>query len=176
MSIRETAARRAPDPLSEPELDYQVLPGFLGYQIRRTQAWIFAQFMAELGDLDLTPGSFGMLALVQANPGITQNQLARAFGIDKSTLTPALNRLEKRGLILREPLANDRRFNMLRIAPEAQARIDEFLDRVARFEGRMTARLGTEKAAQLIALLCELRGEGEDVSAPPRPAEEPERA
>lgn len=167
MSSPEATARRAPEPLPEPDLDYQMLPGFLGYQIRRTQAWIFAEFMAELGDLDLTPGSFGMLALVQANPGITQNQLARAFGIDKSTLTPALNRLEKRGLILREPLANDRRFNVLRIAPDAQARIDAFLDRVARFEGRMTARLGEEKAALLLSLLCELRGE---VAAPtPQP-------
>lgn len=170
MSNPEAATLRASDTFIEPELDFQTLPSFLGYQIRRTQAWVFAEFMGELGDLDLTPGSFGMLALVQANPGITQNQLARAFSIDKSTLTPALNRLEKRGLIVREPLANDRRFNVLRIAPAAQARINEFLERVARFESRMTARLGTEKARLLIALLCELRGE--DIAGPPCPTGE----
>ena len=158
MSRPEANAQPAETAIA-PDLDAPMLPGFLGYQIRRTQAWVFAEFMAELGDADLTPGACGVLALIRANSGITQNQLARAFGIDKSTLTPVLNRLEKRGLILREPMENDRRFNLLRIAPAARADIDQFLARVARFEGRMTARLGEQKAALLISLLCELRGE-----------------
>ena len=158
MSRPEANAQPAETAIA-PDLDAPMLPGFLGYQIRRTQAWVFAEYMAELGDTDLTPGACGMITLIRANPGITQNQLGRAFGIDKSTLTPVLNRLEKRGLIRREPRAEDRRFNVLRIAPEAEERVDSFLARVTRFEARMTARLGEEKAAQLIALLCELRGE-----------------
>ncbi len=169
MSSPEGAELR--DAAAAPDLDLPMLPGFLGYQIRRTQSWVFAAFMAELGDADLTPGACGMLTLIRANPGITQNQLGRVFGIDKSTLTPVLNRLEARGLILREPRADDRRFNALRIAPEAQERVGRFLARVARFEARMTARLGEEKAAQLIALLCELRGE--PCIPAPQPAQAP---
>ena len=148
-------------------LDYGQLPGFIGYQIRRAQAWVFAEFLQELGTLDLTPGSFGLIALVRANPGITQNQLARAFGIDKSTLTPVLNRLQQRGLILREPRANDRRFNVLRIAPGAEGRVRNILGRVEAFETRMSERLGAEKSGLLIELLCELRGEPAPDCAPP---------
>lgn len=147
-----------PRPAEAPH-DQWKLPGFLGYQIRRTQSWIFGEFMADLADLDLTPGAFGLIALIRANPGITQNQLARAFAIDKSTLTPVLNRLQQRGLVERAPLAHDRRFNVLRVPAEAEARVDEILGRLEGFEARMTARLGPEKAQTLIALLSELRDE-----------------
>lgn len=160
--IRPMEARHDPPQKGDDgTLDYRELPGYLGYQIRRTQSWIFERFMEDLGDLDLTPGAFGMLTLIRANPGITQMQLSRAFGIDKSTLSPVLARLERRGLIRRAPMAHDRRFNALRIAPQGEAQLDALLHRLAGFEGRMTARLGPEKAAQLISLLVELReGDG----------------
>ena len=64
-------------------------------------------------DFDFTPGSFGVLTLIRANPGITQVALAAAFGVDKSTMSPVIVRLEKRGLVRREVLASDRRCHAL---------------------------------------------------------------
>ena len=81
--------------------------------MRRTQAKIFGEFESTLGDFDFTPGSFGVLTLIRANPGITQVALAAAFGVDKSTMSPVILRLEKRGLIRREVLASDRRCHAL---------------------------------------------------------------
>ena len=94
-------------------VDFDELPTYVGYQVRRAQAKIFAEFEATLGDFDFTPGSFGVLTLIRANPGITQVALAAAFGVDKSTMSPVIFRLEKRGLVRREVLASDRRCHAL---------------------------------------------------------------
>ena len=77
------AKRKAPGEVGERGLDFDELPTYVGYQVRRTQAKIFAEFEARLGDFDFTPGSFGVLTLIRANPGITQVALAAAFGVDK---------------------------------------------------------------------------------------------
>ena len=99
------------------EIDFDELPGYVGYQVRRTQAKIFADFEATLANVDFTPGSFGVLTLIRANPGITQVALAAAFGVDKSTMSPVIFRLEKRGLVRREVLASDRRCHALFFEP-----------------------------------------------------------
>src|SRR4026207_1571464 len=78
-------------------IDFDELPTYVGYPVRRTPAHIFGQvegtrarptqansfgeFEATLAGFDLTLGSFGVLTLVRANPGITQVALAAAFGV-----------------------------------------------------------------------------------------------
>src|SRR6476469_1890549 len=104
---------KRPAEAEAPAIDFDELPTYVGYQVRRTQAKIFGEFEATLTGLDLTPGSFGVLTLVRANPGITQVALAAAFGVDKSTMSPVVVRLEQRGLLRREVLASDRRCHAL---------------------------------------------------------------
>ena len=103
------AALKAPGPprRMRAPIDFDELPTYVGYLIRRTQTRIFGEFEATLADFDFTPGSFGVLTVVRANPGITQVVLAAAFGVDKSTMSPVVVRLEKRGLIRREVLSSD---------------------------------------------------------------------
>ena len=72
---------KRPAEAEAPAIDFDELPTYVGYQVRRTQAKIFGEFEATLTGLDFTPGSFGVLTLVRANPGITQVALAAAFRI-----------------------------------------------------------------------------------------------
>ncbi len=71
-------------------LDRGVLPSLLGYVLRRTQSAVFADFAATFARAGeaLTPGEFGLLVLVERNAGLSQMALARALGIDRSTLVP----------------------------------------------------------------------------------------
>src|SRR5262249_32357779 len=119
MRASGTASRGSPG--DDRPIAYDELPTYVGYQVRRAQATVFAEFGAGLGGLDFTPGTFGVLTLIRANPGITQVALAAAFGIDKSTLSPVIVRLEKRGLIRRQVLASDRRRHALSLVPAAEA-------------------------------------------------------
>src|SRR5262245_49936831 len=85
-----------------------VLPSLLGYQLRLAQRAIFADFADSLGELDVSPGLFGMLVVIEANPGLKQSQLARAAHLDRSSLVPALDKLEARGLVARRASEHDR--------------------------------------------------------------------
>ena len=146
------------------QIDFDELPTYVGYQVRRTQAKIFAEFEATLGDLDFTPGSFGVLTLIRANPGITQVALAAAFGVDKSTMSPVIVRLEKRGLIRREVLASDRRCHALFFEAAAEPLFLAAREKFRAFEAGVAARLSKPEQRELARLLpsCRVGRKGSD--------------
>lgn len=105
--------RRARHRFGQVGPNFGSLLGYLGYQIRQAQAAIFRDLTAATADLDLTPGEFGLLAMIDANPGISQIDLAAIHKLDKSTLSLAVTRLAKRGLIRRARSPDDDRANRL---------------------------------------------------------------
>lgn len=142
----------------EPRINFDELPGYVGYQVRRTQAKIFSDFEAMLKGFDFTPGSFGVLMLIRANPGITQVALAAAFGVDKSTMSPVIFRLEQRGLIRREVLASDRRRHALFFEKAAESTYLAARENVRAFEESIAARLSKAEQRELARLLVKLQG------------------
>ena len=149
-SLGETEERR---------IDFGELPNYVGYQVRRAQAKIFAEFEATLKDFDFTPGSFGVLTLIRANPGITQVALATAFGVDKSTMSPVIFRLERRGLVRREVLASDRRCHALYFDQAGDAQFRAAHERVRAFEESVATRLTRPEQKELARLLGKLQGD-----------------
>jgi DNA-binding MarR family transcriptional regulator len=157
--------RKLPDDAGERAIDFDELPTYVGYQVRRTQAKIFAEFEAELKDFEFTPGSFGVLTLIRANPGITQVTLAAAFGVDKSTMSPVIFRLEKRGLIRREVLASDRRCHSLFFNEAAEETFLAAREKIRSFEHNVAARLTNTEQYDLARLLVKLQGNASDKSS-----------
>jgi DNA-binding MarR family transcriptional regulator len=150
---------RKPRPLREAAdntIAFDELPSYVGYQVRRAQAKIFGEFADALGALNFTPGSFGVLTLIRANPGITQVALAAAFGVDKSTLSPVIVRLEKRGLVRRRVLERDRRCHALYLEGSAESVFLEARERVRAFEASVAARLSKGEQRELARLLAKL--------------------
>ncbi len=138
-------------------VDYDELPTYVGYLLRRAQATIFREFERSLGDIGLTPGAFGLLMLIRANPGITQMDLANAFGIDKSTLTPVLNRLERGGLVRRKQMAHDRRYNALYFEESQEDFFAGARTRVRNFEQSVADRLSPQEQRELVRLIGKLQ-------------------
>lgn len=134
------------------EVGYGPLRGYLGHLLRRAAGRVLGDFAETLGE-DISSAEFALLTLVVENPGITQVRLAAALGLDKSTLSPALARLTRRGLLKRERLARDGRLQALRLAPGKEAAYRALRDRVAAHEARMAAVLSPEDHAQLLRLL-----------------------
>lgn len=145
-------AMEAGAPARRDEVDFGPLPGYLGYLLRRAQARVFADFAEALGDA-VSPGEFGLLTLIAANPGITQVRLAAAVGLDKSTLSPALSRLTRNGLLRRESLAADRRLQALYLAPGAEASYAQLRARVEAHEARIASALNPAEREELMRLL-----------------------
>jgi DNA-binding MarR family transcriptional regulator len=152
--------RRMPGEAAERPVDFDELPTYVGYQVRRAQARIFGEFESLLGDLDFTPGSFGVLTLIRANPGITQVALAAAFGVDKSTMSPVIVRLEKRELIRREVLESDRRCQALFFEASGEAVFLAAREKFRALEAGVAARLSKGEQRELARLLAKLQGAG----------------
>lgn len=151
--------RRPPNRPKERErgaaLDHGILPGLLGYQLRLAQLAIFRDFERHVGALGVSPGRVGVLALIEANPGVTQSELARAVGLDRSTMVPLLDGFERRRVLERHRGA-DRRTNGLWLTPSGKRLLSEIKQRIGAHEKRIAVRLSRAERAQLIALLKKL--------------------
>ena len=137
------------------DLNLGPLPGLLGYQLRLAQLAVFRDFERSAAGLGVSPGRFGLLALVEANPGVSQSRLAHAVGLDRSTMVAVLDQLEDRRLVERRA-GPDRRTNGLWLTREGKRLLARLKRRITEHEARITARLAPEERAALFALLRRL--------------------
>lgn len=152
-----TTRREAQRPEAPRRDGLGVLPGLLGYTLRRTQEAVFGAFMemvtAKIEAAGLTPGQFGVLAIVAANPGLKQIELGSALGVDRSTIVAAVDKLEKRGLVERRPVPHDRRAHALSLTAEGQRVYRRALTLIERHEAQIAAGLSAAERAILMDLL-----------------------
>lgn len=130
-----------------------MLPELLGYHLRLAQRAIFADFARSMGDLEVSPGLFGLLVIIEANPGLKQTELANAAQLDRSTLVPALDKLEHLGWVARRPSEEDRRVKGLWLTGSGAARLRDLKQHVASHEKRLARHLSADERRQLIGLL-----------------------
>jgi DNA-binding MarR family transcriptional regulator len=140
-------------------VDYGPLAEWLGFHLRMAQIASFQAFAAEVGEVDLPPGRFALLTLIGRNPGISQTMLSRAAGRDKSTLTPALRDLTRRGLVSCERLATDRRSYQLSLTPAGQAMLRRLTQCAARHERNLDRIVGARDRGKLLRLLRKIMSE-----------------
>ena len=153
----QTAGARAAKATKAAELDLDLLPGLIGYQLRLTQLAIFGDFGNTLSDQAISPGRFGVLVLIGANPGMTQSRLALATQLDRSTMVAVIDQLEARKLVERRAAPNDRRSNALWLTEDGKKLLRTMKRRVKAHETHIAAALGAEDAARLIAMLARIR-------------------
>lgn len=151
-------AKSPPKARSAP-LDRGLLPSLMGYALRRAQSAVFADFAATFAKAGeaLTPGEFGLLVLVDRNEGLSQMALARALGIDRSTLVPILDRLQARDLLVRRPSPTDGRTHALALTPAGEKALARFGRLVRAHEKKIASGLSTTETRTLIDLLQRVR-------------------
>lgn len=161
MARTSKSAAVAGDPnRNDKPLRYGALSDLVGYHLRRAQARVFDDFMASVAGEGrgaeaggITPGQFGVLALIDANPGLSQSALARALGIERSTMVEVIDRLEGQSLVARTVSLADRRSYALHLTEAGHALLARLKPVIKRHERHMTADLSDEEVATLIDLL-----------------------
>ena len=141
---------------SRQSLRYGLLGELIGYQVRRAQVAVFQHFAAAFAGLGLTPGQLGALALIQANPGLSQSALGAALGVDRSTVVPLIDRLEARGLVVRAASPKDRRSHALQLSPAGVKLMAEAERQVRAHEAAIAARLDPAERKTLLDLLSRI--------------------
>lgn len=154
--MRDTLAERpdaAPRSMMAEPVRLGLLASFIGFHLRLAQDASFAAFARRTGDLDLTPGRFTVLLLVDENPGITQTALSQASGRDKSTLTATIRDLETRGYILRRQAVGDRRSYTLTLTASGKEVLAKLLVHAKAHDAELDRLVGVENKAELVQLL-----------------------
>ena len=142
-----------------PGVDYGPLAEWVGFHVRMAQISAFQAFAREVGEVDLPPGRFALLTLIGRNPGISQTVLSRAAGRDKSTLTPALQDLKRRGLITRVRREKDKRSYQLTLTPAGEAMLQRLTACAERHERNLDSVIGTRDRARFLATLRRIMSE-----------------
>jgi DNA-binding MarR family transcriptional regulator len=102
---------------------------------------------------DLPQGPVWLLARLARSEPIRLSAVAAAFGVDKSTLTPQVQRLEREGLIARTPDPGDRRAALLHVTRAGHAALSRLYKiRASMFEEIMSAWPERERAQATKAL------------------------
>jgi DNA-binding MarR family transcriptional regulator len=128
--------RRRTNGHSAAELDLGPLAGWIGFNLRMAQESAFQAFSRRSQEIGEHPGRFATLMLIHRNPGISQTELSQASGRDKSSITPVIEDLVRRGLVERQRMENDRRAYRLTLTAQGK-KVLASLVRCARRHERM---------------------------------------
>lgn len=93
-----------------------------GHLIRRLhqQSMQIFQTQTQAAGFDLTSVQFAALDAIAKRPGVDQASLAATICFDRATIGGVIDRLERKGLVLRVVSAQDRRARLLQLTPEGE--------------------------------------------------------
>ena len=134
-------------------MDWGVLSKAVGPRVRLLRNALISRSMAAMAQFGMPTGSMSVMALIAANPGCSQNDLARETGLNKSAVVGLLDALEQRGLAHREPAPDDRRRNVLRLREEGVKLMDDMQAVANGQENPIREELTARELATLISLL-----------------------
>jgi DNA-binding MarR family transcriptional regulator len=144
------------------------LAGMPGHYIRRLQQIAVALFLEETDAHAVTPVQYAALSAAQRQPDMDQRTLASSIGFDTSTIGGVIDRLERRGLLLRQASPDDRRVRLLRVTPEGEALLQQLTRPVLKAQQRILAPLPAADRDAFLAMLTTLVEANNDVSRAPR--------
>ncbi len=118
-------------------------------------------YSEETGPDGLTQRQFAVLEAVSHKSGLTQTDLVRATGIDRSTLADLVARMTTKGLLDREKSTLDARAKAVRLSPAGEAALEAARPQVEAADKRIMGLLPKGKRDGFLELLAELAGEAD---------------
>lgn len=113
-------------------------------------------YTAEMGPGGLTQRQFAVLETAARREGLTQTELVRATGIDRSTLADLVARMTARGLLTRERSVADGRAKAVSLSDEGRLALEAARPRVDAADLRILALLPKARRKGFMTLLTEL--------------------
>jgi DNA-binding MarR family transcriptional regulator len=129
------------------------LAGWVGFNLRMAQESAFEAFSHLSREIGESPGRFATLTLIAENPGISQSTLGRAAGRDKSSMTPVLDDLVRRGLVSRARAAEDRRTYRLNLTAAGAKTLARLTACARRHEQNLDRIIGLRERARFLRTL-----------------------
>src|SRR5499427_7473977 len=91
-----------------------------------------ADLPAIASEFELSPAQCHVLHLIEPDQPVPMGRIAEALACDASNVTGLIDRLESRGLVRRQPSAEDRRVKVLELTPAGARLRSIVLERMTR--------------------------------------------
>ncbi len=153
-----TVRNTTPAETSVEATELGMLRNMVGFNLRLAYNQATQLFARAFDDLDLAPIQFAALEFIANNPGTSQKDIARHIGTTPPVLVSPLERLEKRGWIVRNRGASDRRRARVQLTPSGERIMRDIEERVKRVDRELALRLTDRERERLLVLLRKLSG------------------
>jgi DNA-binding MarR family transcriptional regulator len=135
-------------------------------RVRAMPSWLLSQVTLEarhvvtrhLGAVGGHRSQFSMLAALAEFGPMSQADLGRRVGLDRSDVATAVATLADDGLVDRTPDLQDRRRNVVRVTTEGQVRLTALDAAAHAAQDELLASLSAAERGQLVALLTRVAG------------------
>lgn len=121
--------------------------------VRRLQQVCLSMIAEAVADAELVQLEYALLVFVDDVPGISQQTLAQALGMDRNNVSLIADKLEARGLLKRSVNGADRRARELYITPQGKKLWRSCRSRVLATNDRILACLSAKEKELFLDLL-----------------------
>ncbi|HEV7529088.1 MAG TPA: MarR family winged helix-turn-helix transcriptional regulator [Solirubrobacteraceae bacterium] len=133
---------------------------FPGYLLARLGQASSRRFHKALEPEGLHPRHFGVMTMVAAQPGMSQQQLHEKTAIDPSSMVAVIDELQARGLAERRQDPDDRRARTIFLTEHGEQTLQRIRGLAADLQRDFFAALSADERRELHALLRKLAGSG----------------
>jgi DNA-binding MarR family transcriptional regulator len=131
---------------------------FPGYLLARLGEASRRRFHRALEPEGLHPRHFGVMTMVAAQPGLSQQELHEKTAIDPSSMVAVIDELEALGLAERRPLPADRRVRTIFLTSSGQEKLERVRGLAAELQREFFTPLSADERRTLHGLLRKLAG------------------
>ena len=131
---------------------------FPGYLLARLGEKSRRRFHRALEPEGLHPRHFGVMTMVAAHPGMSQQELHEKTAIDPSSMVAVIDELEALGLAERRPDPDDRRVRTIFLTALGQEKLERVRALAGQLQREFFQALSAEERRTLHGLLLKLAG------------------
>ena len=153
-------AKHRPRIVASNDLKTYDLEELVGYNLKRAYIVAKEDFREAMGKDGLSARVFSALSLTHDHPNITQSELARIMGVERSGLVAIVDELEAKGWLLRVRVPTDRRVQALVLTEAGRLLYRETIEAVRAHEDSLFSNMTEAEKQQLLSLLKKIRRRG----------------
>lgn len=128
----------------------------IGFKINQCANLINNYFINVLKPYHIAPEQRAILELLKNDNLINQTTISNLLGKDKTTISRAINALEKKGLLKRKSVLNNKRSNQIILTKEGESILEQSHMVVTDFREHFHSKLNKEEMKTLFMLLNKL--------------------
>jgi DNA-binding MarR family transcriptional regulator len=131
--------------------------------LKRAAQFAADVYMEHAGKDGLTQRQFTVLTVVDANEGVSQTQLVKLTGIDRSTLADMVSRLTAQGYLKRKRSKDDARINIVGLTAAGRKALSAVQPNAAAVDRKIMAEIPKENRKLFLDMLQMLADKSSDL-------------